>query len=196
MKNSRNREIIRHGFFNRRKPVKKNICLAAGVAGILLATVPSVVQADGRFHNRGWGVRPYWGGRPWGWRDPYWGWNGGYLVIDTRPSFIVLPEYGFSVSLGIPYDIIYYDNLYYIYNNNYWYSSSFYSGPWVVIQENNLPDIIRKNRIEDIRNTRDIESRNNAHQDSRGHHGDINGSRNLNNTHSDNHSNDSDKKDN
>ena len=169
--------------------MKKNICLAAGIAGILLATIPSVVQADGRNHVHGWGGRPYWG-----WRAPYWGWNGGYLVIDTPPSFIVLPDYGFSVSIGTPYEIIYYENFYYIYHNNDWYSSSFYRGPWVVIQESNLPDIIRKHRIEDIRKTRDIETRNNAHQDNRGHRGDINSSKNLNQTPSDNGSNDSEKK--
>jgi len=198
MKNSRNRDRSRPGFFNRRKKVKKNICLAAGIAGILLATAPSVVQAAGRNHVHGWGGRPYWGWRAsyWGWDRPYWGWNGGYLVIDTPPSFEVLPDYGFSVSIGTPYDIIYYDNLYYIYNNNDWYSSSFYRGPWVVIRESNLPEIIRKHRIEDIRKTREIESHTNAHQDNRGHRGDINSSKNQNDTHSDRRSNDSEKKDN
>ncbi len=191
-------------FFKRRKPVKKIICLVAGIAGILLSTAPSVVQADRRSHVHGWGGRPslrlrasYWGWeRPYlGWERPYWGWNGGYLVIDTPPSFIVLPEYGFSVSIGTPYEIIYYDNLYYIYNNNDWYSSSFYRGPWVVIQESNLPDIIRKHRIEDIRKSRDVEFRNNAHLDNRNHHGDINSSKNLNDNHSDSRSNDSGKND-
>ena len=178
--------------------MKKNICLVAGIAGILLATAPSVVQADGRNHVHGWRGRPYWGWRAsyWGWERPYWGWNGGYLVIDTPPSFIILQDYGFSVSIGTPYDMIYYDNLYYIYTNNDWYSSSFYRGPWVVIQESNLPDSIRKHRIEDIRKTRDIESRNNAHPDNRGHRGDINSSKNPNQTQSDSRSNDSEKKDN
>jgi len=168
--------------------VKKNICLAAGIAGILLATATAVVQADGRNHVRVWGSRPHWGGRPywglrasyWGWDRPYSGWNGGYLVIDTPPSFKVLPDYGFSVSIGTPYDIIYYDNLYYIYNNNDWYSSAFYRGPWVFIQESNLPEVIRKHHIEDIRTTRDIESRNNTNSENRGHRSDINSSKNIN----------------
>ncbi|TLU84305.1 MAG: hypothetical protein FDX21_06530 [Chlorobium sp.] len=198
MKNNRNQEISRSDFFNRRKPVKKNICLAAGIAGIILATASSVVQADGRNHVHGWGGRPSLRLRAsyWEWGRPYWGWNGGYLVIDTPPSFIVLPEYGFSVSIGTPYEIIYYDNLYYIYNNNDWYASSFYRGPWAVIQESNLPDIIRKHRIEDIRKTRDIEFHTNANQENRGHRGDINSSKNLNDTHSDRRLNDSEKKDN
>ena len=168
--------------------MKKNICLAAGIAGILLSTAPTGANAEGRLRYHGWGVGPYWG-----WSNPYWGWNGGYLVIDTRPSFIVLPGYGFSVSVGTPYDMIYYDNLYYTYNNNYWYSSPAYLGPWVVIHENDLPDIIRNHSFDDIRKARDKQLPNNGNQDNTGHHGDINGSKNLNDTHRDSRSTDSDQ---
>ena len=92
----------------------KNICLAVGLAGLLFGIAPSTVHADGRIRYRGWGS------------GPHWEWNGGYFIIDIRPSFIVLSDYGFSVSVGNPYDIIYYDNLYYTYVNNYWYSSPAY----------------------------------------------------------------------
>ena len=164
--------------------MKINICLAAGIAGILLGTAPSVAHAESRLRYHGWGGRTYWGGGPyWGWRgsywgrgNPYWGWNGGYLVIDARPSFVVLPGYGFSVSVGTPYDMIYYDNLYYTWNNNCWYSSPAYRGPWVVIHENDLPDVIRKYSVDDIRKARDNESPNNNSKDQLGHHGDINSS--------------------
>ncbi len=168
--------------------MRKNICLAAGIAAILLGTAPTGAHAEGRGRwgggshwGSGWGGRSYWGGgwgrgSYWGWGNPYWGWNGGYLVIDTRPSFIVLPGYGFSVSVGTPVDMIYYDNLYYTWNNNCWYSSPAYSGPWVVIHENDLPDVIRKHSIDDIRKVRDNDSPNNGVQYKSGHHGDINGS--------------------
>ena len=182
--------------------MKKNICLAAGVAGILLASAPSGAHADGRFRYHGLGRGPHWGwrssywglGEPyWGWGGPNWGWNGAYRVIDTRPGFIVLPAYGFSVSIGTPYDMIYYDNLYYAYNNNCWYSSPAYRGPWVVIHENDLPDVIRKHNIDDIRKARDNESPDSAVKEKQGQHGDINGSNNLNDTPRDTPSNDSDK---
>ncbi len=158
--------------------MRKNICLAAGIAAILLGTAPTGAHAEGRGR---WGGGSHWGGgwgrgSYWGWGNPYWGWNGGYLVIDTRPSFIVLPGYGFSVSVGTPVDMIYYDNLYYTWNNNCWYSSPAYSGPWVVIHENDLPDVIRKHSIDDIRKVRDNDSPNNGVQYKSGHHGDINGS--------------------
>jgi len=170
--------------------MKKNICLAAGIAVLLLGNPPSDVHAEGRVRYHGWGGGPHWGWRDpyWGWGGPYWGWNEEYLVIDTRPSFIVLPGYGFSVSVGTPYDMIYYDKLYYIYNNNNWYSSRFYRGPWVVIEEDHLPDVIKHNRIEEIRKARNVESdnkknKNDGNQDNRGHHGDINSGKNLNNSH-------------
>jgi len=171
--------------------MKKNICLAAGIAGILLGTFPTGAHAEGRMHSREWRGGSHWGGRGsygvwrrpyWVWGNPYWAWNGGYLVIDTRPSFIVLPGYGFSVSLCTPYDMIYYDHLYYIYNNKFWYSAPDCRGPWVVIHENDLPDIIRKHNLDDIREARDIESRTN------GDHGDLDNSKNQNDTHRDSRS--------
>ena len=197
---------VKLSFHNRRKPMKKNICLTALIIGVVIITSPFIVQADGRGPGGGgggphggggayWrggphrGGGPYWVGGPyWGWDGPYWGWNGGYFVIDTRPSFIVLPGYGFSVSVGTPYDIIYYDKIYYICNNNYWYSSPDYHGPWVVIEAEKLPDIIRKYRIDDIRKARDIEYQDKGNKDSNGHHNDINGSKQINDNYRDTHS--------
>ncbi len=184
------------------KPMKKNVCIVAGIAGILLGAASSGAHAEGRMRYHGRESGPYWGWRSsywewgdpyWGWRGPYWRWNGGYLVIDTRPSFIVLPGYGFSVSVGTPYDMIYYDNHFYAYNNNYWYYSPAYNGPWVVIHENDLPDIIRKHSFDDIRKTRDIESSKNANQGNKGHHGDENSSNNQSDMHRDARSTDSDQ---
>ena len=242
---------VKLSFHNRRKPMKKNICLTALIIGVVIITSPFIVQADGRGPGGGGGGPhggggpagggggggPHWGGGPagggggggphwggghagggggggphggggaywrggphrgggpywvggpyWGWDGPYWGWNGGYFVIDTRPSFIVLPGYGFSVSVGTPYDIIYYDKIYYICNNNYWYSSPDYHGPWVVIEAEKLPDIIRKYRIDDIRKARDIEYQDKGNKDSNGHHNDINGSKQINDNYRDTHS--------
>ena len=178
----------------RRTTMNKHIWLAAGISGILLANLTADVQAERRFHSHGWGGYhggwrgSYWVGPYWGWGDPYWGWYGPAYVIDTRPRFIVLPDYGFSVSIGTPYDMIYYDNLYYVYNNNYWYSALGYRGPWAVIQEDDLPDIIRKHRIDEIRKARDTESDNNGNHENRGHNSDINSGKHSDNTHNDNRS--------
>jgi hypothetical protein len=63
------------------------------------------------------------------------------------------------VAVGSPYDIVFYDNQYYIYQQGYWYRSSDFRGPWTVIRQNHLPSKIRKHRLEDIRRYRDIENR-------------------------------------
>jgi len=171
--------------------MKKRIWLVAGIAGILLGNLTTASQAEARYY-REW-RRPYWG-----WGGPYWGWGGLSFVIDTRPNFVVLPDYGFSVAVGSPYDMIYYDNLYYIYNNNYWYRSSLYNGPWVVVKEENLPDKIKSRNLEDIKRARDLESRNNDSQKQKGHRDDKNSNttenRKSNNDKSnDNHQNDTEK---
>uniref|UniRef100_Q3ARS5 Uncharacterized protein n=1 Tax=Chlorobium chlorochromatii (strain CaD3) TaxID=340177 RepID=Q3ARS5_CHLCH len=81
------------------------------------------------------------------------------IVINSQQSFIELPDQGFSVSVGSPYDIINYDNRYYIYQDGSWYRSSNYRGTWTVIRDSDLPDRIRRHRPEDIRRLRDNESR-------------------------------------
>jgi hypothetical protein len=177
-----------------RSSMKNNICLAAGIVLILLGTVPSAAEARGRMHPRIWGGGPYWGLRDpyWRWEeDPYWRLNGGYLVIESRPTFIFLPSYGFSVSIGTPYDIFYFDHYYYLYGKNYCYSSPFYQGPWDVIDENDLPDIIKKHRIDDIRKVRDLEYRNRENRNNK-----VNETKNPEDSSGDSLRDESEKKDN
>jgi hypothetical protein len=124
---------------NRRIKMKKNRWIVAGLAGVLLGTFPINSQEGFSMSSRrGGGVS---------------------IVIGSQPNFIELPDQGFSVSVGSPYDIVSYDNRYYIYQDGSWYNSRDYRGPWVVIQDNNLPDRIRRHRPEDIRRYRDTESR-------------------------------------
>jgi hypothetical protein len=122
---------------NRRKTMKKTIWLAAGVAGMLLGT--PAIEARGAVNVQ---IRAL---------------NDHSFVIDSRPSFINLPERGFSVAVGTPYDIVYYDHRYYINQKGSWYRSSSYRGPWKVIREKNLPGKIRRHRLEDIKRYRDTE---------------------------------------
>jgi hypothetical protein len=119
--------------------MKKSIWLAAGVAGMLLGNPAIEVQAaeNVQIHSR----------------------DGHSFVLESRPSFIMLPEQGFSVAVGSPYDIVFYDNRYYINQNGSWYRSSSYRGPWSFIRTNNLPSRIRKHRLEEIRSFRDTEYR-------------------------------------
>ncbi len=119
--------------------MKKNIWIAAGIAGMLACQPQTEARAEVSVHISA-GDRPS-------------------FVIDRRPEFIVLPEQGFSVSVGSPYDIIFYGNAYYLFDNGRWYRSSNYRGPWHLTHENRLPGRLRRHNWEDIRRYRDVEYR-------------------------------------
>jgi hypothetical protein len=119
--------------------MKKTIWLAAGITGMLLGNPSTDAKAA---LNVRVGSRPS-------------------FVIDRRPDFIELRDMGFSVSVGSPYDIVSYGNLYYLNQNGLWYRSSDYRGPWISIRSSQLPSRIRRHRFEDVRRYRDTEYRNN-----------------------------------
>ncbi len=119
--------------------MKKSIWLAAGIAGMLLGHPAADARGEVSIHI---------GGR----EKPS-------FFLSTRPDFISLSDYGFSISVGSPYDIILYRDLYYINQNGIWYCSPNYRGPWAIVRENRLPSRIKSRRWEDIRRTRDIEYR-------------------------------------
>ena len=121
----------------RRITIKKSIWIAVGITGMLLGSAPDNAQAAVN-------VQISTGNRQ-------------SFVMDSRPSFIDLGDLGFSVSIGSPYDIIFYGNRYYLYNNSRWYRSSNYRGPWRVVQERYLPAKIRTHRWTEIRRYRDVE---------------------------------------
>jgi hypothetical protein len=121
--------------------MKKSIWIAAGVAGMLLGNAS--IEAKAADHTR------------------YYIKGGHTFMIDTRPKFIMLPEQGFSVAVGSPYDIVFFENRYYTNQDGSWYRSTNYRGPWKYIRENDLPSRIKKHRLEDIRRYRDDE--NNRH---------------------------------
>jgi hydroxymethylpyrimidine pyrophosphatase-like HAD family hydrolase len=123
--------------------MKKSIWLAAGVAGMLLGNAATEADAAGNAQ--------------------IYAKNGRSFVIESRPNFIMLPEQGFSVAVGSRYDIVFFDNRYYINQNGAWYRSSNYHGPWKYIRENNLPSKIRRHSLDDIRRFRDNEYNRNNH---------------------------------
>lgn len=126
--------------------MRTGICLAAAIVGMAFVNLPANAQDALAMSNRRGGTS---------------------IVISSRPNFIDLPDQGFSISVGSPYDIINYDNRYYLYQNGGWYNSSDYRGPWVTIDENRLPERIRRHRIEDIRRSRDVEYRKHDNRDNR-----------------------------
>mgnify|MGYP006276568071 FL=1 len=81
------------------------------------------------------------------------------IFIESRPRFIYSPDLGFSVSVGSPYDIVYYGDRYFVYDDGGWYWAPSYDGPWVFIENYRIPGRIRKFRHEEIRRFRDEEYR-------------------------------------
>lgn len=82
------------------------------------------------------------------------------LAIKSAPRFIFSPALGLYVSVRIPYDIVYIGNSYYLFSSGYWYSSTNFEGPWIVVGPRWLPVGLRKFSVEKIRHYRDLEFRN------------------------------------
>ena len=75
------------------------------------------------------------------------------------PNLLFVPQLGFYVSVGLPYDLLFFNNFYYVYHRNHWYHSHYYHGPWVVVKHNRLPRAIRKHRWHKIREYSNYEYR-------------------------------------
>ncbi|NTW52198.1 MAG: hypothetical protein HGB22_06395 [Chlorobiaceae bacterium] len=119
--------------------MRKTILLATGFAGMLLCTPQSDARAELNLHlNLG---------------------GGPLVVVDNRPDFIYLDDYGFAVSYGWEYDIIQYGDLFFIYRDGEWYSSRNYRGPWEYVRYRYLPAPIRRRGWDQIRERRDYEYR-------------------------------------
>lgn len=119
--------------------MKKQIWLAAGIAGMLLGSPAANAEVNVRIGERGD-------------RPPS-------FMLDRQTNFINIPNLGFSVSVGGPQDVISYNNRYYINHRGLWYVSSNFRGPWVVIREGRLPRQLIRHRWDDIRRFRDVEYR-------------------------------------
>lgn len=85
------------------------------------------------------------------------------VVIDEPPLFIVPPQLGFYVGVGVPYDIFMIGNFYYLHSGNGWYRSRDYRGPWGSVGYRGLPPGLRKHRLDRIRYYRDDEYRHYEH---------------------------------
>ena len=129
--------------------MKKNIWIAAGIAGMHFAQPTADAKAEVSLRINAGDRAPVMV------RDE----RRAPFVIERQPDFIALPGFGFSVSVGGPNDVISYGNFYYVNHHGSWYRASNYRGPWLVVTERSLPSSIRKHSWEDIRRFRDEEYR-------------------------------------
>lgn len=86
------------------------------------------------------------------------------VAVEHAPEFIVPPALGFSVAVGIPYDVVFIDNQYYAYRGNHWYCGPRYNGPWRSVGYRYLPTQLRHYPIKQIRYARDTEYRRHDHR--------------------------------
>lgn len=81
------------------------------------------------------------------------------VELSAPPEFVLPPALGFYVAVGIPYDIVFIDNYYYLFRGNRWFRARYYNGPWHFWERRNLPPGLRKHRFERIRQFREEEYR-------------------------------------
>jgi len=77
------------------------------------------------------------------------------VALESAPEFIMPPELGFYVAVGVPYDMYFYNNSYWVNRSNIWYSSPYYNGPWSQIYYSNVPYVFNRYPFERIRHYRD-----------------------------------------
>lgn len=77
------------------------------------------------------------------------------VVLDEPPRFIIPQGLGFRVAVGVPYDLYYVADNYYVYRNNAWYRAASYDGPWMSVRYRALPGELRRYPVAAIRSSRD-----------------------------------------
>jgi hypothetical protein len=82
------------------------------------------------------------------------------FMIPSPPVFLVPPGLGFSVAIDIPYDMVYIEGRYYLYDGGAWHMGRNYNGPWRPVSRKYLPYGLRKHKHQEIINYRDQEYRN------------------------------------
>lgn len=77
------------------------------------------------------------------------------VALESAPDFVMPPELGFYVAVGVPYDMYFYNNSYWVNRGNIWYSSAYYNGPWSRIYYSNVPYVFNRYPFERVRHYRD-----------------------------------------
>jgi hypothetical protein len=77
------------------------------------------------------------------------------VVIEEPPEFIEPPQLGFYAAVGVPYNLYFAANQYYLFKGNAWYAAPRYNGPWVSVRYASLPGVLRRYPHEKIQYYRD-----------------------------------------
>ena len=79
------------------------------------------------------------------------------VSIEEDVDFVYPEDLGFYVAVGVPYDLFYVRNNYYLFRDGRWLRASRSRGPWVVMQRRDLPPGLRRQKLERIRAFRNAE---------------------------------------
>lgn len=77
-----------------------------------------------------------------------------YEEVEEEVEFVYPEELGFYVAVGVPYDLFYLNNFYFIFRGGRWLRSPSSRGGWVAVRHRELPPSLRRHRIERIREYR------------------------------------------
>ena len=80
-----------------------------------------------------------------------------YVSIGEDVHFILPGALGFYVAVGVPYDLFYTNNSYYLFRDGSWLRAPNSRGPWMIMSRRDLPPLLRRQRIERIRAYRNAE---------------------------------------
>ncbi|NTU57573.1 MAG: hypothetical protein HGB00_01420 [Chlorobiaceae bacterium] len=87
------------------------------------------------------------------------GFVGPQFVLNAKPHFIKLKNFGLSVAVDGDDMVINYGQIYFTFEADKWYIADDLTGPWVLISQSVLPSQIAKRSWEEIRKHPDIKNR-------------------------------------
>ena len=79
------------------------------------------------------------------------------VIVQSPPTMLLLPEPGFYVAVGVPYDIYFISGRYYYLHENNWFWAPGYGGPWVHVVHSSLPPGLQKFKVGQLHTFRDRE---------------------------------------
>ncbi len=79
------------------------------------------------------------------------------IIIEEDIDFIYPQQLGFYVAVGVPYDLFYISNQYYMVRDGQWYRGQNHRGPWRSVQYRHLPPGLRKHKLDRVHYYRDHE---------------------------------------
>lgn len=76
-----------------------------------------------------------------------------------RARFIYADRLGFYVAVGVPYDLCYLEDGYYLFSGGRWLKARSSRGPWLIQSFRSLPQVLRNQKVERIRDYREAARR-------------------------------------